>query len=238
MNDSLSLAKSLLLGPSSIDDSQIQKVMNVISKTALSDADLFFQTSFYESWQLEDSQVKSGSYSIDKGVGIRAVSEDKTGFAYSDDIALPSMLRAAKAARTVALDGKIQTKPLLIKSASSPCYQGINPIDSMSKLEKIALLELIDKTARAQDARVIQVNASLSSSYEATMVAGIHQEMVADIRPLVSIQVTVMVEDKTGRRESARSGGGGRVALQWFQHEDRALHYAKEAVREALINLG
>lgn len=237
MNDSLRQAKSMLLAPSSIDDSEIQKVMNVITKTALSDADLFFQTSFYESWQLEDSQVKSGNYSIDKGVGIRAVSDDKTGFAYSDDIALPAMLSAAKAARTVALDNKTQSKPLLIQSDSSPKYQGINPIESMTKLDKIALLESIDKVARAQDSRVVQVNASLNSSYEVTMIAGLNQEMVADIRPLISIQVTVMVEDKKGRRESARSGGGGRVALSWFQQEDRAFLYAKEAVREALINL-
>ena len=165
-------------------------------RTSLDDADLYFQTSFYESWQLEDSQVKSGSYSIDKGVGIRAVSEDKTGFAYSDDIELPAMLRAAEAARSIALFEKEHHKPLVVKTASPNRYQGINPIDSMSKQEKIALLEAIDKEARAQDPRVIQVNASLNSSYEATMIAGMNQEMIADIRPLVSINVSVIVEDK------------------------------------------
>ncbi len=237
MNDRLNQAKELLLSPTSIDESAIDKVMNSMMRTSLDDADLYFQTSFYESWQLEDSQVKSGSYSIDKGVGIRAVSEDKTGFAYSDDIELPAMLRAAEAARSIALSEKEHYKPLVVKTASPNRYLGINPIESMSKQEKIALLEAIDKEARAQDPRVIQVNASLNSSYEATMIAGMNQEMIADIRPLVSIHVSVIVEDKNGRRESARSGGGGRVALSWFNQKERALGYAREAVREALVNL-
>lgn len=237
MNDRLNQAKELLLSPTAIDETAIEKVMNTMMRTSLDDADLYFQTSFYESWQLEDSQVKSGSYSIDKGVGIRAVSEDKTGFAYSDDIELPAMLRAAEAARSIALFEKEHHKPLVVKTASPNRYQGINPIDSMSKQEKIALLEAIDKEARAQDPRVIQVNASLNSSYEATMIAGMNQEMIADIRPLVSINVSVIVEDKNGRRESARSGGGGRVALSWFNQQERALGYAREAVREALVNL-
>lgn len=237
MSQSLTIAKELLLAPASLDESGIEKLFKSMLSHPIDDADLYFQCCSYESWYLEDSQVKSGTYSIDKGVGIRAVSGEKTGFAYCDDILLPSMLRAAEAARSIALVGAKAAPALKIPGKATPRYQGLNPIEGMSKQEKIALLEAIDKEARAQDPRVIQVNASLSGSYEVVMVAGMHGEMAADIRPLVSVHVSVIVEDKEGRRESARSGGGGRFAYSYFTQKDEALSYAREAVREALINL-
>lgn len=146
-------------------------------------------------------------FSLDKGVGIRAVSGDKTGFAYCDDILLPSMLRAADAARSIALAGAKVLQPVHINTVAESRYHGLNPIEGMSKQEKIALLEAIDKEARSIDPRVVQVNASLSGCYEVVMVADMHGKMVADVRPLVSVNVSVIVEDKNGRRESARSGG-------------------------------
>ncbi|USQ13165.1 metalloprotease TldD [Legionella lytica] len=237
MTEALTTAKEILLAPASLDESGIEKLFKSMMSHHIDDADLYFQSCSYESWYLEDSVVKSGSFSLDKGVGIRAVSGDKTGFAYCDDILLPSMLRAADAARSIALAGAKVLQPVPINAVAQSRYHGLNPIEGMSKQEKIALLEAIDKEARSIDPRVVQVNASLSGCYEVVMVADMHGKMVADVRPLVSVNVSVIVEDKNGRRESARSGGGGRVAYSYFTEKDNALSYAREAVREALVNL-
>jgi len=236
MTSALILAKDLLLAPALLDESHITRLLNSITNGAVDDADLYFQSCSSESWYLEDSEVKSGSYSIDRGVGVRVISGDKTGYAYCDDILLPAMERAAAAARSIAFKSEAIAKPMHVTGTPLAHYMGINPIDSMSKQEKITLLESIDKEARRLDPRVIQVNASLSAVYEVVMIAGMHGSRVADIRPLVSISVSVIVEDK-GRRESARSGGGGRVPYTFFLSEERGLHYAREAVREALVNL-
>lgn len=237
MKEALDTAKQVLLAPASLDEMGIAKLFKSMTSHHIDDADLYFQSCTYESWYLEDSVVKSGSYSLDRGVGIRAVSGDKTGFAYCDDILLPSMLRAADAARSIALTGTKTLQPVQINTVAQSRYQALNPMDGMTKQEKIALLEAIDKEARSLNPRVIQVNASLSGCYEVVMVADMHGKMVADVRPLVSINVSVIVEDKNGRRESARSGGGGRVAYSYFTEKENALSYAREAVREALINL-
>lgn len=237
MTQPLIVAKNILLKPASLDESAIDKLIRSMAGRFIDDADLYFQSSIYESWYLEDSEVKSGSYSIERGVGIRAVSGDKTGHAYCDDILLPSIEKAANAARSIAFSGGKIVKPVVVPSAHTTRYEGINPIDTLSKQEKIALLEAIDKEARRIDPRVIQVNASLSGSYDVVMVVGLQGEMKADIRPLVSINVSVIVEDKNGRREAARAGGGGRVPYSYFLEKDIALSYAREAVREALINL-
>ena len=236
MKLALAIAKDLLLKPASIDESNIDKLIRSMLTHHIDDADLYFQSCSYESWYLEDSEVKSGSYSIDRGVGIRAVSGDKTGYAYCDDIVFPAMERAADAARSIAFSGSHPTQAIKVATAPIVRYPGINPIEGMNSHEKIALLEAMDKEARRIDPRVIQVNASLSGCYEVVMIAGMHGQMIADVRPMVSVSVSVIVEDK-GRRESARSGGGGRVGYGFFISEDRALGYAREAVREALINL-
>lgn len=236
MKHALTLAKELLFDPTSLDESGIEKLIRSMLNSHIDDADLYFQSCSYESWSLEDSEVKSGSYSIDRGVGVRAVSGDKTGYAYCDDILLPAMERAASAARSIAVSGTNTQHPVKIATSAVARYQGINPIEGMTKLEKIALLESIDKEARRMDPRVIQVNASLSGSYEVVMIAGLDGRMMADIRPLVSISVSVIVE-QNGRRESARSGGGGRLAYSYFTEKERAMGYVREAVREALVNL-
>ncbi|MDF1757734.1 MAG: metalloprotease TldD [Legionellaceae bacterium] len=236
MKQTLNIAKDVLLKPASLDENRIEKLLNSIKTTHIDNADLYFQSCSYESWYLEDSEVKSGSYSIDRGVGIRAVSEDKTGYAYCDDILLPAMERAANAARSIAVGESRVIPAVKVSTAPVPRYEGLNPIDGMSKQEKIALLEAVDKEARGADHRVIQVNASLSSCYEVVMVVNLHGEMVADVRPMVSIFVSVILEDK-GRRESGRCGGGGRVGYSYFTEKDRALEFAREAVREAVVNL-
>ncbi|MBA2656361.1 MAG: metalloprotease TldD [Tatlockia sp.] len=237
MSQAFAIAKDLLLTPASLDETVLSKLINSMMSRHVDYADLYFQSSSHEFWYLEDSEVKSGSFSIDRGVGVRAVSGDKTGYAYCDDILLPAMQKAAEAAGSIAFTSA-QTIPA-IHIATNPVirYSPLNPIESMTKLEKIALLEAIDKEARSIDSRVIQVNASLSGCFEAVIVAGLNGEMKADIRPQVSVHVNVMVEDKNGRRESGRSGGGGRVAYSYFTEKDKALDYAREAVREALNNL-
>lgn len=237
MTNALTIAKDLILRPASLDESAIDALLKRLMTKHVDDADLYFQTCHHESWYLEDSEVKSGSFSIDRGVGIRAVSGDKTGYAYCDDILMPVMLQAADAARSIALSSREHPKVVQVSGAADPRYQAINPIEGMSKQDKIMLLESIDREARRLDPRVIQVNASLSGTYEVVMIAGIQGELIADVRPLVSIHVSVIVEDKNGRRESARSGGGGRVAYSYFLQNEQALKYAREAVREALINL-
>ena len=236
MTTALSIAEEVLLKPANLDASRIERLLRSMMSRHVDAADLYFQSCCYESWSLEDSEVKSGSYSIDRGVGIRAVSGEKTGYAYCDDILLPAMERAANAARSVAFHSTAPLRPIKIAGSPIASYQSLNPIEGMDKLEKIALLEAIDAEARRVDPRVIQVNASLNGCYEVVMVADMHGKTMADVRPLVSIQVSVIVEDK-GRRESGRSGGGGRVAYSFFQEQERALGYAREAVREALVNL-
>lgn len=236
MKTALNIAKDLLLKPASLDESRIEKLIRSMMTRHVDAADLYFQSCSSESWYLEDSEVKSGSYSIDRGVGIRAVSGDKTGYAYCDDILLSAMERAADAARSIAFHSAAATQSIKIASAPIARYPDLNPIEGLTKLEKIALLESIDKEARGLDPRVIQVNASLSGSYEVVMIADMHGQMIADVRPLVSVNVSVIVEDN-GRRESGRSGGGARVGYAFFLDQDRALGYAREAVREALTNL-
>lgn len=237
MTTALLTAKQLLLMPASLDEGSIDKLFNKLKSHHIDAADLYFQSYSSESWYLEDSEVKSGSFSLDKGVGIRAVSGEKTGFAYCDDILLSSMLKAAEAARSIALTGSKSIQICHESATAVARYEAINPIEGMSKQEKIALLEAIDKHARSLDPRVIQVNASLSGSYEVVMVADMHAGMAADVRPLVSVNVVVIVEDKNGHRETGRAGGGGRVAYSYFTHQEQALQFAESAVREALINL-
>lgn len=234
--NALSIAKDILLKPADLDEGGIEKLLKLLHSKQIDDADIYFQNVGYESWYLEDSQVKSGNYSIDRGVGIRAVCGEKTGFAYCDNIQLSAMERAASAAKSIAFSSKHLTSPYKITSQAPKRFESINPIEGMSKQEKIEILEAIDREARRIDPRVIQVNASLSGVHEVAMIAGMHGELVADIRPLVSIHVSVIVEEN-GRRESARSGGGGRVAYSYFLEQERALDYAREAVREALVNL-
>src|SRR3990167_3067588 len=197
--DALQIAQDLLLKPASLDELAIQKVIHSMIGRHIDDADLYFQMSHDESWYLEESQVKSGSFSIDKGVGIRAVSGDKTGYAYCYDVLLPSLQRAADAARSIAFSS-IKTAQSRVSTATPMMrYDALNPIDTLSKGEKIALLEAIDSEARRLDSRVVQVNASLSGCYDVVMMVDIKGEMRADVRPLVSVNVSVIVEDKKGR---------------------------------------
>lgn len=236
MKDNLAIATDILLAPADLDHQHLSTLMSSLTASHIDYADLYFQNTFFETWSLEDSQIKGGSYNIDKGVGVRAVSGDKTGFAYSDDIVMKALLEACQAAKSISQQHQKMLVPSF-KSQSHPViYSAENPLNSLTQQDKIALLMSVDQHARQQDPRVKQVNASLSGCYEVVLILNNQGKMVADIRPLISLNVSVIVEDKKGR-ESARSGGGARANYQFLYEQDRAKRYAEEAVREALVNL-
>jgi TldD protein len=198
-------------------------------------ADLYFQHSRSESWVLEEGIVKDGSHSIEQGVGVRAISGEKTGFAYSDEIVLPQLLEASKAARAIAHGGQGAGKPLALNGAK-PLYPAIDPVDSLPNAEKIAVLREVDAYARARDPRVKQVIVSMSATLDTVLVAASDGTLAADVRPLVRLNVQVIVEHD-GRREQGYAGGGGRYGYRELLENGRAMAFADEAVRQALVNL-
>lgn len=228
------LAKNILLTPHALDETSIAKLLDVFRKPNIDDADFYFQNSTSQAWYLEDSQVKSGSFSDDQGVGIRAVSGDKTGFAFSEQSDLSSLKKAVSAAAAIATTGIGSGRKLKITNNFERRYDVVNPIEN--DVDKIAILEAVDKAIRAKDSRVIQVTAALSVEHEVIMIAGLHIPITTDIRPMLSLQVTVMVEDKDSRREIGRAGGGGRFGFENFSTAD-AISLAIDALNEALINL-
>ena len=230
-------AKSTLLAPAGMDESDLDRVLGQALGPQIDYADLYFQYARQESWSLEEGQVKSGSHSIEQGVGIRAVSGEKTGFAYSDEIVLPALTDAAQAARAISTHGAGEAgAPVNWRGASpAPLYSDLDPLGSMPDADKVALLERVEAEARRQDPRVKEVMASLAGVHEVVMVARSDGQLSADVRPLVRLNINVIVE-QDGRREQGSHGGGGRCDYQHFS-DDMAFGYAREAVRQALVNL-
>ena len=236
-NRNLDRARESLLAPAGIGVGEIDQVMGRMLGHQIDYADLYFQYSRQESWSLEEGQVKSGNRHIEQGVGVRAIAGEKTGFAYSDEIVLPALLDAATAARAIARAGREQTAPLAPRDGGTlSLYQPLDPLLSLEDTAKVALLERVEHEARRLDPRVTQVMASLGGSQETILVVRSDGVMAADVRPLVRLNVTVIVE-QDGRREHGSSGGGGRTDYGYFLTEERALSYAREAVRQALVNL-
>lgn len=233
----LAIAKSLLLTPFGLDESHLSRALAEIKAHRVDEADLYFQYTRSEGWSLEEGIVKTGSFSIDQGVGVRAVSGEKTAFAYSDDISEASLLDAARTVRTIsaaAKSGRAKTAAKKIASARS-LYQGLDPIATLDSTAKVKLLEKVEQLARAKDPRVAQVMAGLASEYDVVMVARADGTLAADVRPLVRLSVTVIAEQK-GRREMGSAGGGGRFGLAYF--DDAIItQYVDEAVNAALTNL-
>jgi TldD protein len=233
----LAVAKSLLLTPFGLDESHLSRALAEIKANKVDEADLYFQYTRSEGWSLEEGIVKTGSFSIDQGVGVRAVSGEKTAFAYSDDISEASLLDAARTVRTIssaAQTGRIKTATKKIASARS-LYKGLDPIATLDSTAKVKLLEKVEKLARAKDPRVAQVMAGLAAEYDVVMVARADGTLAADVRPLVRLSVTVIAEQK-GRREMGSAGGGGRFGLAYF--DDAIIgQYVDEAVKAALTNL-
>jgi TldD protein len=229
------LAQQSLLTPHAIDPGRLERVFARMLAHKVDYADLYFQYGRSESWSLEEGIVKSGSFSIDQGVGVRAVSGEKTAFAYSDEISLSALEQAALATRAIARQGGRQTAPLLHTGRSRKLYLPHDPIASLDAGRKVALLERLEQHARALDPRVTQVMASLAGEYEVVLVVRSDGLMNADIRPLVRLSLQVIAESD-GRREQGSAGGGGRSDYAYFT--DEVLHdYAAKAVHQALVNL-
>lgn len=233
----LATARSILLTPNGIDDASLIKTLGSVFTHKVDYADLYFQFTKNESWSLDEGIVKTGSFSIDQGVGIRAVSGDKTAFSYSDEISLPALLAAAETTRTIARQGTHRVKAA---TAFGPVkghdlYLAQDPLQSISAAQKVAMLEKIERRAKAADPRIVQVMAGLAGEYDVVLVARSDGALAADIRPLVRLSVTVIAE-KDGRREMGTSGGGGRYDYAYFTDEvlDK---YVTEAVHAALLNL-
>lgn len=229
-------ANDILLTPTGLGVNDLQNVLDQMMGNSINRADLYFQTSRQESWVLEDGIVKEGNYNIEQGVGVRAISGEKTGFSYSDEIVLPALIQAADAAKSIARAGKQNQVQAWKKDSNHQLYLPIDPLDSLTTDEKIDLLKQVDAEARKQDPRIKQVIASLVGVHEVILVASSDGTLNADVRPLVRMNVTVIAEDG-GVREQSGSGGGGRVGYDYFTQDDRALGYAREAVRQALVNL-
>lgn len=234
----LERAQEALLKPAGMDAGDLEQVMGKVLGNKIDYADLYFQYSRQESWSLEEGQVKSGSRHIEQGVGVRAIAGEKTGFAYSDEIVLPALLDAATAARAIARSGREAPPTRLTPRLGSALilYPPCDPLVSLDETDKVGLLERVEQEARRQDPRVTQVMASLGGSQETILVMRSDGVLAADIRPLVRLNVSVIVE-QDGRREHGSAGGGGRTDYGYFLSEDRALGYAREAVRQALVNL-
>ena len=235
--DSLDLAKSILLEPFGLDEPARIRATGTIFNHQVDYADLYFQFTKNESWSLEEGIVKTGSFSIDQGVGVRAVAGDKTAFSYSDDISGRALEDAAKATRTIGRqgEGKVKLASVIKPVENHSLYIPNDPLQTISAAEKVALLEKVEKLARAADPRIVQVLAGLAGEFDVVLVARSDGVLAADVRPLIRLSVTVIAE-QNGRREMGTSGGGGRYGYAYFTDE-LISHYVNEATRSALVNL-
>ncbi len=233
----LATARALLLEPFGLDESHLGRALAEIRAHRVDDADLYFQYTRSEGWSLEEGIVKTGSFSIDQGVGVRAVSGEKTAFAYSDDISEASLLDAARTVRSISAAGQTRKAQVALKkiARSRALYPHLDPISTLGSRDKVQLLERAERAARARDPRVVQVMAGLASEYDVVLVARADGTLAADVRPLVRLSISVIAEHK-GRREMGSAGGGGRFGLAYFS-DGQVAQYVNEAVDAALLNL-
>lgn len=236
MNDLLKDVQGQLLDPAGIDLEQAEGLIGRLMGPSVDIGELFFQRHKSQSWSLEDGIVKDGSFSVDQGVGVRAVSGEKTGFAYAEDIAMPALHSATEAARSIARQGQDRRIQAWREVPQQARYGQTDPIASIPDADKVALLSRVDALARAEDPRVSEVNVRLSASHESMLVMASDGTLCADIRPLVRMDVSVIVS-QDGRRERGFAGGGGRGELGLVADAEFAADLAKEAVRTALVNL-
>ena len=235
-DNALELARHSILTPAGMQDHDIERIMASLLSARVDAADIYFQSSHYESWVLEDGIIKEGSHNIEQGAGVRAISGEKTGFAYSDKIELPVLLEAANNVKAIARQGQ-EASVAMQKPANWPQYYApLNPLKSISDQEKITLLRRVDSETRKLDSRIEQVIVSLVGVHDSVLVANQQGALAGDVRPLVRMNVTVIVE-QDGHREQGSMGGGARSDYALFIDQDKALEYGKEAVRQALVNL-
>lgn len=232
----LDVARNLILTPAGLDERRLDQVLGTVMGSAVDYGDLYFQLSRDESWALEDGIVKEGAHSIEQGVGVRALAGEKTGFAYSDEILLPALGEASRAARAIASSGGNGSIAARNSITGHRLYLPIDPLAGITDTDKVRLLEQIDAEARRLDPRVTQVMASLAGVHEIMMVIASDGTVAADVRPLVRLNVSVLVE-QNGRREQGYCGAGGRYEFTKFLQADRWKSLVAEAVRGALVNL-
>lgn len=237
INPPFATATKLLLEPSELTQENLHQILTLALGTGSDSSDIYLQYSQSETWSIEEGLIKKGGFSIEQGFGIRSISGDKTGFAHADGLALADMREAALSARRIASSGKdTQVKvPNSIKP-SQQLYPELNPLNTLSEDQKISLLKEMDYLARKCDKRVVQVNASLSGSYKVILIADSDGTWASDVRPLVHMHISVLVEEN-GRREYGNYGGGRRAGYEIFSQEKLCLKFAQEAVRLALVNL-
>ena len=231
----LETAKSTLLAPFELESGKLERVFGTLAARKVDYADLYFQHSRFEGWSLEEGIVKSGSFNIEQGVGVRAISGERTAFAYSDEISFNALQDAARATRAIAAAGQSRRIKSNQGSLPVPLYRAIDPTASLDSADKVALLEKLERKCRALDPRVTQVMASLGGEYEVVLIARADGSIAADVRPLVRLSVQVIAE-QNGRRETGSAGGGGRGDYSHFT-EARLDEYARHAVSQALTNL-
>jgi len=231
----LETAKSTLLAPFELESGKLERVFGTLAARKVDYADLYFQHSRFEGWSLEEGIVKSGSFNIEQGVGVRAISGERTAFAYSDEISFNALQDAARATRAIAAAGQSRRIKSNQGSLPVPLYRAIDPTASLDSADKVALLEKLERKCRALDPRVTQVMASLGGEYEVVLIARADGSISADVRPLVRLSVQVIAE-QNGRRETGSAGGGGRGDYSHFT-EARLDEYARHAVSQALTNL-
>ena len=225
-----------VLEPAGLEERHLSGALGSIMTRNIDTADLYFQISRQESWTVEDGIIKAGSFNLDQGVGVRAVSGEKTGFAYSDELMLPALEQAANAARAISRQGQSNAVQAWSRSDRQDLYSSRDPIASIEDEQKTALIGDIDTKTRQLDKRIEQVIISLSSSQDLILIATSDGKLAADVRPLVRLNVSVIIEDN-GRREQGYSGGGARADLNYFLDGDLPMEYAREAVRQAIVQL-
>ena len=227
---------SQTLEPVGLDEKQLNTTLGSIMQGGIDYADLYFQVSRQESWTVEDGIIREGSFSHDQGVGVRAVSGEKTGFAYSDELLLPALQKAATAARAIARSGQSKALQAWQRIEAAPLYPVVDPTTSITDQQKTAMLAELEQATRSLDQRIEQVIISLSSCYDLVLVAASDGTLAADVRPLVRLNVSIILE-KDGRREQGYAGGGARADLNFFLSGDKPMDYAREAVRQAAVQM-
>lgn len=235
-DNALTLAETRLLLPAGLDANRLERTFGILLGPGIDFGDLYFQHSRRESWSVEDGIVKDGAHSIEQGVGVRAMSGEKTGFAYSDDIQPAALLAAAQSARAISREGGEQGVRALVRGGGRALYPALDPVDSLGNEAKVEVLKRLDRYLRAADPRVQQVMVSLSGGVDTVLIARSDGVLAADVRPLVRLNVQVIVE-QNGRRESGYAGGGGRYSYEELFAGDRPEGFAREALRQALVNL-
>ena len=235
-DEPLAIASSRLLQPAGLDESALQRAFGALMGPGIDFGDLYFQHARRESWTVEDGIVKDGAHSIEQGVGVRAISGEKTGFAYSDEIDAAALLAASGSARAIARAGDAHAPKALVAGSGGVLYRPEDPIDALGSEAKVEALRRVDRLLRAADPRVKQVMVNLSGALDTILVARSDGVLAGDVRPLVRMNIQVIVE-QGGRRESGYAGFGGRHSYAELLADDRPERFAREALRQALVNL-